>query len=301
MILRWPFVRVIHHLRFITTEAEGFPLCAAITIHHPQTGSKMSPFPHPLLVRARNHRQALSEEGCRNAPGLFLREASETDLIKVVKSLDKTNRVPGGRGDNTNTSASYSSSPAWLVSRLTGGSGDGGGGGGGGVAEQKGGEGKGRREGMSPHALASALVYFLHRLPEPLLTFQRREAFLACEVGRGGSGSGRFTGTWKYCCAPCGRTSCWLPPWRHVRALVCRYKVACGCSRLRCCRVLCCWTARHLVDSLDADCGLSCNGLLRSPVPCLAESGACLSGVCVQQEASQVFYGDVLTVGGLRG
>lgn len=54
------------------------------------------------------------------------------------------------------------------------------------MAEQKGGEAKGRLGGVSPHALASALVYFLHRLPEPLLTFQRREAFLACEVGRGG-------------------------------------------------------------------------------------------------------------------
>lgn len=125
--------------------------------------------------------QALSDEGCRDAPGLFLREASETDLIKVVKSLDKTNRVPGERS-STLSSASYSASPAWLVSRLTGGEE---GGGGGGVAEEKGGEGKGRRAGVSPHALASALVYFLHRLPEPLLTFRRREAFLACEVGQG--------------------------------------------------------------------------------------------------------------------
>lgn len=126
--------------------------------------------------------QALSEESCRSTPGLFLREASEAELIKAVKSLDKTNRVPGARVDSAG--ASYSASPAWLVSRLTGGSGEGGGGGSGGVAEEKGGEGRGRRGGVSPHALASALVYFLHRLPEPLLTFRRREAFLACEVGR---------------------------------------------------------------------------------------------------------------------
>lgn len=140
----------------------------------------------PSYVSARNQRQALSEEGCRDASGLFLREASETDLIKVVKSLDKTNRVPGGRSDSDSatTGRSYSASPAWLVSRLTGGSGESGNGGGG-VAEEKGGEGKGRRGGVSPHALASALVYFLHRLPEPLLTFRRREAFLACEVGPG--------------------------------------------------------------------------------------------------------------------
>lgn len=111
-----------------------------------------------------------------------MREASETDLIKVVKSLDKTNRVPGERS-NTLASASYSASPAWLVSRLTGGSDEGGGGG---VAEDKSEEGKERRWGVSSHALASALVYFLHRLPEPLLTFRRREAFLACEVGQGG-------------------------------------------------------------------------------------------------------------------
>lgn len=66
---------------------------------------------------------------------------------------------------------------------MTGSGGDGGGGGS--VAEEKSGDGKGRRGGVSPHALASALVYFLHRLPEPLLTFRRREAFLACEVGQG--------------------------------------------------------------------------------------------------------------------
>ena len=108
---------------------------------------------------------------------MFLREASETDLIKVVKSLDKTNCVPGARRDRTNTSASYTASPAWLVSRLTGGGGDGG------TAEEKCGEGEGKRGALSPYTLASALLYFLHRLPEPLLTFRRREAFLACEVG----------------------------------------------------------------------------------------------------------------------
>ncbi|CAN0496851.1 unnamed protein product, partial [Discosporangium mesarthrocarpum] len=35
---------------------------------------------------------------------------------------------------------------------------------------------------VSPHVLASALVYFLGRLPEPLLTHERRGAFLACQV-----------------------------------------------------------------------------------------------------------------------
>lgn len=44
------------------------------------------------------------------------------------------------------------------------------------------GGGKGKTGGVSPVALASALLFFLHRLPEPLLTFRRREAFLACEV-----------------------------------------------------------------------------------------------------------------------
>lgn len=174
-LLLWPFVGIIHCRRrrsFIVRHNHDSP--------PPHTGRVCCyPSPHPSLVRPRNRRQALSEEGCRNAPRLFLREASETDLIKVVKSLDKTNRVPGGRGDGTNASASYSGSPAWLVSRLTGGSG-----GGGGAEEEKGGEGEGRRGGVSSHALASALVYFLHRLPEPLLTFRRREAFLACEVGK---------------------------------------------------------------------------------------------------------------------
>ncbi|CAB1111428.1 unnamed protein product [Ectocarpus sp. CCAP 1310/34] len=115
--------------------------------------------------------EALSEEGCRNSPGLFLREADETELVKVVKSLDKANTLPGRRGGGR--SGDSSSSPAWLVSRLTGG--------GEGTAEEEKSGGKGAL-GVSPHAVANALVYFLHRLPEPLLTFRRREAFLACEA-----------------------------------------------------------------------------------------------------------------------
>lgn len=100
-----------------------------------------------------------------------MREASESDLLKAVKSLERKNSVPQS---DAATAASYTS-PAWLVSRLTGGSGEGdGGGGAGGV--------KGGTMGVSPYAVSAALVYFLHRLPEPLLTFQRREAFLACEV-----------------------------------------------------------------------------------------------------------------------
>lgn len=117
--------------------------------------------------------QALSEEGCRNSPGLFLREANETEVVKVVKSLDKANTLPGRRGGGASGSASSSSSPAWLVSRLTGG--------GEGAAEEEKSGGRGPL-GVSPHAVATALVYFLHRLPEPLLTCRRREAFLACEV-----------------------------------------------------------------------------------------------------------------------
>lgn len=130
--------------------------------------------PHSrFLVHTRPycHLQALSEEGCRNSPGLFLREADETELVKVVKSLDKANTLPGRRGGG---SGSSSSSPAWLVSRLTGG--------GEGTAEEEKSGGRGAL-GVSPQAVATALVYFLHRLPEPLLTFRRREAFLACEVG----------------------------------------------------------------------------------------------------------------------
>ncbi|CAM9814124.1 unnamed protein product [Ectocarpus sp. 6 AP-2014] len=115
--------------------------------------------------------EALSEEGCRNSPGLFLREADETELVKVVKSLDKANTLPGRRGGGG--SGSSASSPAWLVSRLTGG--------GEGTAEEEKSGGRGAL-GVSPQAVATALVYFLHRLPEPLLTFRRREAFLACEA-----------------------------------------------------------------------------------------------------------------------
>lgn len=85
----------------------------------------------------------------------------------MVKSLEKNNHVPTAR----EAAVASSSSPAWLVSRLIGG-GEG----------EGGGKGPG---GVSPYALASALVYFLHRLPEPLLTYRRREAFLSCEVGFG--------------------------------------------------------------------------------------------------------------------
>ncbi len=158
----------------------------------------------PSRGRGRCCPQALSEEDCRNTPGLFLREAAETDLIKVVKSLDKTNHLPGGGGGGGDTS--YSSSPAWLVSRLTGGGGEGGGSGGGGVAEEKGGDGGGKaagrkgKGGVPTPALASALVYFLHRLPEPLLTFRRREAFLACEVRCGDSW---FGGGAEHLCRSC--------------------------------------------------------------------------------------------------
>ncbi|CAN0329669.1 unnamed protein product, partial [Ectocarpus sp. 8 AP-2014] len=53
--------------------------------------------------------------------------------------------------------------------------------GGEGTAEEEKSGGKGAL-GVSPQAVATALVYFLHRLPEPLLTFRRREAFLACEA-----------------------------------------------------------------------------------------------------------------------
>lgn len=185
----------------LCSETEGFWLDATKPfLSSPRTDFRLF-FLWSLPSCCANQRQALSEEDCRNASGLFLREASETDLIKVVKSLDKTNRVPGGRSDSTSTGAYYSASPAWLVSRLTGGSGEGGGG----AAEERGGEGGGRRGGVSPHALASALVYFLHRLPEPLLTFRRREAFLACEVGRGGRVSGFRDET---CRLP---NMCWAP------------------------------------------------------------------------------------------
>lgn len=85
----------------------------------------------------------------------------------MVKSLEKNNNVPTSGAAAVASSSSHS--PAWLVSRFIGG-GDG----------EGGVHGAG---GVSPHALASALVYFLHRLPEPLLTFRRREAFLSCEVG----------------------------------------------------------------------------------------------------------------------
>lgn len=109
---------------------------------------------------------------CYLTPRLFLDEASESELFRVVKSLEKGNQVPP-------------SVPTFgaLVSRWTGGDGGGGAEADGGVGGDWGGGGGSRKgKGVSPHSLASALLFFLHRLPEPLLTFRRREAFLSCEV-----------------------------------------------------------------------------------------------------------------------
>lgn len=97
-----------------------------------------------------------------------------------MKSLEKSNQVPD--------SSAAIGPPAWLVS-LAGGGGSGHTAGGdtdgsGRTDNGKGGGGgHGRGAGVSAHALAMALLFFLHRLPEPLLTFRRREAFLSCEVG----------------------------------------------------------------------------------------------------------------------
>ena len=121
-------------------------------------------------------RQALKQYDLRNARGLFVQESSESDILWIVKSLEKRNKVP------TELPAKLMPPPsqAWLVSRLHAvHSWDSGHvGGGGGIMDGD------DAEGVGPHVLASTLVYFLRLLPEPLLTFDKREAFLSCAVRR---------------------------------------------------------------------------------------------------------------------
>jgi hypothetical protein len=73
--------------------------------------------------------EALSDPGAAATPGLFRASVSASQVIRVVRFLDRTNQLPRS---------------------------------------------------ASPHALAAALLFFLHKLPQPLLTYEYFDGFIAC-------------------------------------------------------------------------------------------------------------------------